>query len=128
MIIKWIWQLPQNLIGIIVILFNKLFGGVEIYNYNGIKYYILKHVNDCAVSLGDYILLDSDRCIHSKTIKHEHGHQMQSLKLGWLYLIIIGLPSAIGNLLFRIKWIKNKYNYYNQPWESWADKLGGVIR
>ena len=41
-----------------------------------------------------------------------------------LYLIVIGLPSAVGNLLHR----KIKFDYYKQPWEAWADKLGGVKR
>ena len=64
---------------------------------------------------------------------HEQGHQKQSRYLGWFYLIIIGLPSLLGNIYDRvahkdwsskdsIKW------YYNQPWEKWADHLGGVKR
>jgi len=52
------------------------------------------------------------------------GHQKQSLYLGWLYLIIIGLPSVTGNLLNRVI----DFDYYKQPWEAWADKLGGVKR
>ena len=50
-----------------------------------------------------------------------------------MYLIIIGLPSIMGNILNRIKYkyFKKHYDpdfYYKQPWEAWADKLGGVDR
>ena len=63
-----------------------------------------------------------------KTVLHEIGHQKQSKILGWLYLLLVGLPSIIGNLLFRIKYVKTHFDYYNLPWEKWADKLGGVSR
>lgn len=81
-------------------------------------------MNGSSVSLGQYILVDSDMLVNYRTIAHEHGHQIQSLYLGPLCLVVIGLPSAIGNLLHR----KIKFNYYKQPWEAWADKLGGVKR
>ena len=38
-----------------------------------------------------------------KTIKHEYGHQKQSLYLGWFYLLIIGIPSFLGNIWDRIQ-------------------------
>jgi hypothetical protein len=74
--------------------------------------------------LGKYIVFDNRRTLEDNDIKHEMGHQKQSLYLGWFYLIIIGLPSVIGNLIYRIK----KFNYYSLPWEKWADKLGNVKR
>lgn len=112
-ILLYLWQLPQNLIGLLVIFFSKAkkdFAGV--------------YTTDCnfGVSLGNYIIINK-HCSWSD-ILHESGHQKQSLYLGWFYLPLIGLPSAIGNLLHR----KFKFNYYAQPWEKWADKLGGVKR
>lgn len=91
------------------------------------------NINDCGVSLGNYIFIDSDSAWYygDDTIHHEHGHQLQSQYLGWLYLIIIGLPSACGNLIDRITHHQHgskKCWYYKQPWEAWADKLGGVKR
>lgn len=74
------------------------------------------------VSLGNFIIVA--RGSESNTIRHEWGHQRQSLYLGWLYLVVIGLPSVIGNLLNRVI----KFDYYRQPWERWADELGGVER
>ena len=78
-ILLYLWQLPQNLLGLVVIAFTRA---------------------------------------------KKKGHQKQSLYLGWLYLLVIGLPSATGNLLNRVI----DFDYYKQPWESWADRLGCVVR
>lgn len=127
-VLLWMWQLPQNLFGLAVLLFNKIVHGcVKSQSIDGIGYYSVKHVNNCGVSLGNYILLDSDRSITEKAIHHEYGHQKQSLKYGWLYLFIIGLPSAMGNIYSRLAHKDSKW-YYSQWWERTADKLGGVIR
>lgn len=76
-------------------------------------------------SLGKYVCLNS---LHKlKALKHEKGHGKQSVILMWFYLIVIGLPSATGNLLAR-KFVWFHKNYYNLPWEARADKLGGVKR
>lgn len=127
-VLLWIWQLPQNLFGLAVLLFNKVVHGcVRSRTIDGINYYYVKHVNDCGISLGNYIFLDSDRSITEKSVRHEWGHQKQSLKYGWLYLIIVGLPSAIGNIYSRLAHKDDRW-YYNQWWERTADELGGVTR
>lgn len=119
-LILWLWQLPQNLVGVAVILclgaYNHIiFGSPEIY--------VHEKKGITGVSLGNFIILSVKDCTEN-TVKHEKGHQKQSLYLGWLYLPLIGLPSVIGNLLHRLI----KFDYYKQPWEAWADKLGGVKR
>lgn len=108
----WIWQMPQNILGLLLTPLAR-------YDYNTAVYvWSLKS----GVSLGNYIFVNGDCTV--KTIQHERGHQKQSLYLGPLYLILIGLPSLLGNLLHRV-W---KFDYYKQPWERWADYLGGVVR
>ena len=52
---------------------------------------------------------------------------------GPLYLLIIGLPSAIRNIYDRIahrNWsvVDRTYWYYEGFPEKWADELGGVVR
>lgn len=88
--------------------------------------YFYKKFFNSGVSLGDYIILARKNRDY-KTIHHEHGHQIQSRRLGPLYLIVIGLPSLLGNIYSRI-FHKSAEWYYKQPWEAWADKLGGVER
>ena len=109
----YIWQLPQNLFGLAVILFTGAKKKGDVCHTDGYRF---------GVSLGKYIIFGG--FFNSTDKKHEQGHQKQSLYLGWLYLIVIGLPSVIGNLLNRIV----DFEYYKQPWEAWADKLGGVKR
>ena len=126
-ILLYLWQLPQNLLGLLVILFTK----AEKTN----PFYWRTSKHRFGVSLGLYIIFGavSDRYIPWRSVKHEQGHQKQSLYLGWLYLLIIGLPSAIGNIYDRIahkhwSYTESEKWYYSQPWEKWADKLGGVER
>lgn len=97
------------------------------------RYYWIKGW-DNGISLGDYVLLGT--IYHNPTYRtqeHEWGHTRQSLIFGPLYLLFIGLPSGLGNLWARIahkSWsakARDKW-YYSQPWERWADKLGGVVR
>lgn len=121
-IILYIWQLPQNLLGLLVILFT----GAKKDVWDGITYYNGKLCG--GVSLGNYIIIDRRYYNDVRTPHHEHGHQIQSKYLGILYLILIGIPSGLGNLIFRIPYVRMHYDYYSQPWERWADKLGGVQR
>lgn len=119
-VLKWLWQFPQNVLGVLVILFTDAdyYGTYDCWVAFSWKDFF-------GVSLGSFIVfglgVPKD---NEETIKHERGHQKQSLLLGPLYLVVIGIPSALGNLLHRVI----KFDYYRQPWEWWADKLGGVDR
>lgn len=130
----WIWQLPQNIVGFILTRFAVNKFELTANDMDRITVYFTNNVFNCGVSLGKYIILDNknyypirytNMCMVS--INHENGHRKQSQKLGWLYFIIIGIPSSIGNIIFRIFKLDTS-KYYKQPWEHWADKLGGVIR
>lgn len=126
-LIKFIWQLPQNIIGLIILLINIR----SLKKYTG--YYTVKYLANSGISLGNYIILDDCRVPSLITVQHEQGHQKQSFRLGPLYLIVIGLPSLLGKIYDRL-FHKNmtpqeRYKwYYSQPWEKWADKLGNVKR
>lgn len=71
-----------------------------------------------------------------RLIRHEQGHQRQSLFFGPLYLLLVGIPSALLNALTRLqssrfdllKRIGHEayWNYYRLYPERWADSLGGV--
>lgn len=127
-ILLYIWQLPQNLLGLLLLLFyqkDKLY-----YTLEGRKFYYTYEMPS-GISLGNYIILHKEE--YGKSFLHEYGHSIQSRYLGPLYLLIIGLPSLLGNIydrIFHARWsYLDSYNwYYNQPWEKWADKLGGVKR
>jgi len=134
-ILLYIWQLPQNLLGLILIWYYKMIDGDRCYkydDYNGIEYWVSPSMPS-GISLGKYVIFKYEYREESNSFKHEYGHTIQSKKLGWLYLIVIGLPSLCGNIydrLFHSKWdyVKSSKWYYNQPWEKWADKEGKVYR
>ena len=113
-IISYIWQLPQNLLGLLVILFTRAKKSSQCYLTD----------KRLGVSLGKYIILYKG-CLLGD-ILHEREHQKQLLYFDWLYLLVIGLPSALGNIVWRI-FMLPYLDYYKQPWEKWADRLGGVV-
>lgn len=123
----YLWQLPQNLLGLCVIKFTK---AIKKSHKTGIVYWCTNKYR-FGVSLGNYIIIGG--YASDNTVKHEHGHQYQSLYLGWLYLLIVGLPSIVRNIWDRIahrKWsyIKRNNWYYKGFPENWADKIGVVKR
>ena len=74
------------------------------------------------MTLGNYIFI-SPRATEN-TIKHEYGHTRQSLYLGPLYLIIIGIPSILWAMTHRTIAPDKSYKWFYT--EAWADKLGDV--
>ena len=113
-ILIFIWTLPQSLIGWIISVFceeSRAYGRVVYYwNLSG------------ALSLGLFVFVPKDA---SKfTVSHEYGHSRQSLCLGWLYLIVIGLPSFLWASLQTIGLFRDVC-YYDFYTERWANKIAG---
>ena len=127
-ILFYIWQLPQNILGLIMLLFMKPYISKE--KYKGITYVVSKKMTG-GISLGNYVILSNshkDKEIDHKTWNHEWGHTRDSRIFGPLYLIIIGLPSLIWASLYG-KVIPQTHNgYYKFYTEKRADRVGGVVR
>ncbi len=122
--------LPQNILGFIIwVIYRKKI--IEKRDLGLTTAYILDS-KFTGVSLGMFIFVSKYHPDRERTIKHEYGHFLQGIKLSWLYLIIVGLPSIIMNIIsrFSYKCGKGKFaaNYYNRWPENWADKLGNVER
>ena len=115
-ILLYLWQLPQNLLGLLVKSVTRAKR-----DFSGYYYWRFKS----GLSLGNYIFIH-ERALW-KTAKHEEGHQKQSAMLGWLYLFVIGIPSITWAGLKRLGAFP-KVNYYYFYTEKWADKLAGVKR
>lgn len=130
-VLLWVWQFPQHIVALVILALNR---GGEVRTKVGITYYhVVRGTFGCGVSLGNYILL-TDGHESETTVRHEMGHQLQSLYFGPLYLICIGFVSAVFNnlwdRLFHKKWSVAERNewYYSRYPEKWADRLGGVER
>ena len=148
-ILLFIWQLPQNIIGVILFLILRKWitkgdiyyflkrdnkeNTIDYYKYIGDDYKIRKYLvvnkkNFNSISLGDFVFL---RSFDLLTVLHEYGHQKQSKKLGFLYLILVGFPSIACNIydkIFHRKWSDEKRIewYYKLPWEKNANKLSNL--
>ena len=136
-ILNWVWQLPQHLLALLLIWVTgaEKMRATEVIPINIWKYdpknWFNRYIS--GVSLGMFIILPM-RAVNMKTVLHEHGHSIQSRAWGPLYLLAVGIPSAVFNNLWdrlfhknwpaekRIKW------YYSRYPEKQADKLGGVVR
>ncbi len=129
------WELPQNILGAIV---KKVCKAKPITTYKDATVYSWNNFG--GMSLGKYIfvpftaelLTPGGFFVNEKyadqLIKHEYGHTKQSKLLGWLYLLVIGLPSLIWANCFvgyRERTGKRYYSFYT---EKWADKLAGIER
>lgn len=124
----YIWQLPQNLLGLIMLLFMKPYVSKE--NYKGVTYVISKKMAG-GISLGNYVILSNkykSKNISKKTWDHEYGHTRDSKMFGPLYLIVIGLPSLIWAWMYGTIIKPTQNGYYKFYTEKRADRLGGVER
>ena len=122
-IVDWIWQLPQNLIGILYKYFIKDKIIDLIPKTKEDNQLVFKETKG-SVSLGKYIFVYKGTKNISYIVNHETGHTKQSIILGPLYLIVIGLPSLLWALLH--KKICPNINYYKFYTEAWANKLMGI--
>lgn len=121
-ILHFIWGLPQNLIGLILYAILAPKHAHKRYK----QAYVCEMPWGGGVSLGMFIFVKN--IDHEKTIMHEYGHTKQSMLLGALYLLVIGLPSAVWAGCFGKYRAKHHKSYYSFYTEKWADKLGDVVR
>lgn len=119
-ILLFLWQFPQEIIGLLFfIVFCVCDRIIDSSKYKTSHvYYIYKFPG--GISLGRYVFINP---FERELILHEWGHSIQSMILGPLYLIIIGIPSFIWNHIYRSSWKKSYYWFWT---ERWANKLGGV--
>ena len=113
-ILLYVWQLPQNLLGLSI----KHTVKAEL-GYNRIYFWKFHS----GLSLGGYIFVN-EHC-SNYIILHELGHRKQSCILGPLYLLVIGIPSFLWASLRQLGLFKSK-SYYWFYTERWANRLGGV--
>ena len=66
---------------------------------------------------------------HRRLMVHEYGHTIQSLLLGPLYLIAVGLPSMIWCRSGKCKRYRQQkgISYYDFWCEKWANTLGEKV-
>jgi hypothetical protein len=121
-IISVVWQLPQCLLARVVWSFYKMRGTITdtICLTDGIIVCIVRSGRPWGVSFGRLIFVSSRYSANDRigdVVRHEYGHSLQSRYLGWLYLIVIALPSLVVTGVSPA--IAGRCYF-----EKWADKLG----
>ena len=124
-ILRWIWEFPQCLLGLIL---TKCYDVKKKPDYKGIPIYAGDFPG--GISLGLYILMGYSSWEYNRNSirDHEWGHTRQSIRLGWLYLPTVGLCSICWVGLRRISSKLRNKSYYSVWPENQADKFGGVSK
>ncbi len=136
-IIQLTWGILQTLLGFIVFLLHIkdehfFYNGAIITNWKG----------KSSVSLGLFVFVTKEPYFYEKLSKeyskeelqsrllvHEYGHTIQSLILGPLYLLVIGIPSTLWGFLpqLQINRKEKQISYFAFFTEKWANKLGEFV-
>lgn len=117
------WGFLQTTLGLFVFLIHCK---KRHYIYHGAI--VTEWESKTCVSLGLFVFVTGDG-LSEQLLVHEYGHTIQSLMLGPLYLLTIGIPSA---LWYSLPWCKKKrkdnhISYYSFYTEKWADRLGEKV-
>ena len=126
------WGMLQTLAGLI--LFFKHYK-CKHYSYHGAI--ITEWSDKSSISLGMFVFVSAEpffvkkyegrvsagECSERLRV-HEYGHTIQSLILGPLYLIVIGIPSFLWAFLMGKKRREKQIPYGAFFTEKWANRLG----
>ncbi len=120
------WGIIQTLAGAVVFLLHYR---DRHFSYHGAVATVWKMKS--GVSLGMFVFVastpspaNSSDGFSSRLLVHEYGHTIQSLILGPLFLILVGIPSALWALLGK-KMRRERHIPYGAFFtEKWANSLG----
>lgn len=125
-LIQWTWGLPQTLLGLFLLLRyrkcpHEYKGGAVVTYHDGAF---------GGVSLGMFVFVNGKRpsaWLRDAEV-HEYGHCMQSLLLGPLFLLVIGIPSALWCGMGACERYRREHavSYYALYTESWANAWGAA--
>lgn len=124
-IVLFIWQLPQIIIGLLMLAmfrnkteYTNPYNGITVWNINSGKTF-----GTACFSTGPIIITCDG--VSEKTLRHETGHSVQSIYFGWLFHVVISIPS-ICRFWYKKIFHKSQVWYHLGYPEFWADQLGGV--
>ncbi len=139
LIVQWTWGILQNLLGSVVFLLNCK---NKHYFYHGALVTVWK--SKSSVSIGMFVFITEEPYFYEKLkdhytkqelsqrlLVHEYGHTIQSLILGPLYLIAMGIPSTLWGFLPSLNRMRaeKQISYFSFFTEKWANHLGeGVTK
>lgn len=122
-IARYLWQLPQHLLaGLLLLLLRRRIERRRDSGENRVYYVFTRYGG---ISLGAYLLVHREA--DDLLLRHELGHCRQSLMLGPLYLLVIGLPSLLWAGLYPLAGrLRPGISYFDFYTERWANSLSGL--
>lgn len=131
------WGCVQTLLGALVFLCNRK---AKHYHYHGAI--VTQWASKSSVSLGMFVFVTAEPYFYDKLkneysktelserlLVHEYGHTIQSMILGPLYLIVMGIPSTLWGFLPNLnkKRRDKQISYFSFFTEKWANCLGEKV-
>jgi len=129
------WGILQTFLGAVVFLTHYR---DKHFNYHGAI--VTGWKAKSSVSLGMFVFVTSDPYfaekfegqigvdeLSTRLLVHEYGHTIQSLILGPLYLLLIGIPSTLWGFFGGKKRKERKIPYGAFVTEKWANSLGESV-
>ena len=136
-LVQCTWGVLQSTLGLFIFLLHIR---SRHYFYHGA---VITEWNDkSSVSLGMFVFITKEPYFYDKLkseytmeelsrrlLVHEYGHTIQSLILGPLYLIVVGIPSTLWGFLpsFNRKRKNEGLSYFSFFTEKWANFLGEQV-
>lgn len=133
-LIQCTWGLPQTLLGLVLCLLHRR---DERFLHHGAL--VTRWQGKSSMSVGPFVFLTADPYFADKLadrfareelidrlLVHEYGHTIQSLILGPLYLVVIGVGSTIWGWLPSLakKRHEQQISYFRFFTERWANRCG----
>lgn len=120
-ILSFVWQLPQSIIGLVMLLFFRIFGYVKFISYRKLCFAFEAECMSGGISLGNFAIVSPRSAKKPEVIAHEQlGHTWDSKLMGPLYLFIVGIPSLFN------AWFDFTKCYYDFFTERWANRHAGL--
>lgn len=119
--LSFIWQLPQSLIGLFMLIYFKIFGGTTLVSYKKLCFLYAAPEMRGGISLGNFAFVSTYYLKSPEVMAHEQlGHTWDSKLMGPFYLFIIGIPSILN------VWFTFTNCYYSWYPEAWANRHAGL--
>ena len=131
------WGFLQSLLGFFVYLLHRK---CPHFSYHGAI--ITQWNSPSSVSLGMFVFVTAEPYFYGKLkdtytreelserlLVHEYGHSIQSMLLGPLYLIVMGIPSTLWGFLPSLNKLRRdkQISYFSFFTEKWANYLGEKV-
>ena len=129
------WGILQTFLGLVLFLRHYK---AKHYSYHGAI--ITEWNSNTSISLGLFVFVSAEpffvkkfegqfsaKELSSRLLVHEYGHTIQSLMLGPLYLIVIGIPSTLWGFWMGKKRKEKQIPYGAFFTEKWANNLGEYV-